>query len=251
MIADDEYEIRHGLSEYVPWEEIGFEVVSIASNGEEALQLITENPVDVLLCDIRMPIMTGIDVARELYQNKENTIIVFLSGYEDFSYAQKAIEYGVRKYILKPTKFDELLEIFKQLKVELDQKDVVLLYEEQKQLEMQSDLSDVQDIAIIKIKDYVTQNYTEANLDDAAKIVYMNPDYVSKYFKQKTGENFSDYVFEIKMKEAAKLLQQVKYKIYQVGEMVGYGNSKNFTRAFRRYYNITPTVYRRQVKWKK
>ncbi|WP_223590147.1 response regulator transcription factor [Neobacillus bataviensis] len=238
VIADDEYEIRHGLVNYFPWEEIGFEVIGQASNGKEVLELISESNTDVLLCDIQMPIMTGIEVIKEIHQQNSPVMTIFLSGYQEFHYAQSAIKYGVKNYILKPTKFSDLTEAFTQIKKELD-----LRNPSPPLTDIATNVKD-EDPIILKIKDYVKNNYKNATLEDAAQIVFMNPHYVSKYFKQKTEENFSDFVFQIKMEEAANLLKTMKYKAYEVSEMVGYSNAKNFTRAFRKYFGISPKEYR-------
>ncbi len=240
VIADDEYEIRHGLVNYFPWEEVGFEVIGQASNGKEALGLISEGNVDVLLCDISMPKMTGIEVIKEIYLQQSSVMTVFLSGYQEFHYAQEAIKYGVKNYILKPTKFSELMDAFNQIKKQLDQRiplkaGPVLL---------DRNINGEDDPIIFKIKDYVKTNFKSASLEDAANTVYMNPHYISKYFKQKTDENFSDFVFQVKMEEAALLLKTMKYKAYEVSEMVGYSNAKNFTRAFRKYFGVSPKEYR-------
>lgn len=244
VIADDEYEIRHGLSSYFPWEDLGFQVISNVSNGKEVIDIIAKLKVDALLCDIRMPIMTGIEVAEILHKNNENVSVVFLSGYKDFTYAQKAIEYGVKNFIVKPTKFSELSEVFTKIKLDLDQKKPELIDEPPLQNNKESEPSN--DPVITKIQEYIAANYNSATLEEAANTVYMNPFYVSKYFKQKTGKNFSEYLLEVKMEEAAKLLKDLKYKTYEISEMVGYRNSKNFTRAFRKYFGMTPKEYRRK-----
>ncbi|MEH7303826.1 response regulator transcription factor [Neobacillus drentensis] len=240
VIADDEYEIRHGLVNYFPWEEVGFEVIGKASNGVEALELISKGNVDALLCDISMPKMTGIEVIKDIYLQQSDVMTVFLSGYQEFHYAQEAIKYGVKNYILKPTKFSDLMEAFSQIKKELDQR----IPRKAERVLGHRNIDGEDDPIIFKIKDYVKTNFKSASLEDAAQTVYMNPHYVSKYFKQKTDENFSDFVFQVKMEEAAKLLKTMKYKAYEVSEMVGYSNAKNFTRAFRKYFGVSPKEYR-------
>lgn len=239
VIADDEYEIRHGLVNYFPWNELGFEVIGEAANGKEALDLVSEGNADVLLCDIQMPIMTGIEVIKEMHEQKSPVLTVFLSGYQEFHYAQSAIKYGVKNYILKPTNFSEITEAFSQIKKELDQRIPASTQTASENLKNDDD-----DPIINKIKDYVKINFKNATLDEAAKVVYMNPHYVSKYFKQKTDVNFSDFLFQVKMEEAAKLIKEMKYKAYEVSEMVGYSNAKNFTRAFRKYFGVSPKEYR-------
>ncbi|WP_040207489.1 response regulator transcription factor [Neobacillus jeddahensis] len=240
VIADDEYEIRNGLVNYFPWEDIGFKVIGQAANGKEALELISSGDADVLLCDIQMPIMTGLEVIKEIYQQNSPVITVFLSGYQDFHFAQTAIKYGAKNYILKPTNFSDLTDAFTPIKKELDQRNPPPF--QTKIVNQQS--GSEHDPIIHKIKDYVKSHFKDASLDDAAQIVYMNPHYVSKYFKQKTDQNFSEFVFQIKMEEAANLLKEMKYKAYEVSEMVGYSNAKNFTRAFRKYFGVSPKEYR-------
>jgi two-component system response regulator YesN len=240
VIADDEYEIRQGLINYFPWEDIGFEVIGQASNGKEALELISERKADVLLCDINMPGMTGIEVIKEMHLQNSPVMTMFLSGYQEFHFAQEAIKYGVKNYILKPTNFSDLTDAFTQIKKELDQRTP---HQVQSAL-LHRNINPEDDPIIYKIKDYVKINYMNASLEDVAHIVYMNPHYVSKYFKQKTDENFSDFVFQVKMEEAAKFLKSMKYKTYEVSDMVGYSNAKNFTRAFRKYFGVSPKEYR-------
>lgn len=247
LIADDEYEIRNGLSNYFPWNEIGFEVASQAANGREVLQYVSAHHVDVILCDIRMPIMSGIEVAKELFHQKLPITIIFLSGYREFDYAQQALIYGVKNYMVKPTKYGELLQVFTKLKEDLDQKkgsettNPPLLPESYVCEDVDAILSDK---VIKKIKSYVESNYKDATLEGASQLVHLNPYYISKYFKEKTGENFSDFVIRVKMKRAADLLQEMNYKFYEISEMVGYSNAKNFTRAFRKYYGKSPREYR-------
>ncbi|MCS7462079.1 response regulator [Paenibacillus doosanensis] len=241
LIADDESEIRNGLSQYFPWNEVGFEVVGQADNGMHALNYILQHPVDVLLCDIKMPVMSGIDVAKELFEQRSKINIVLLSGYREFEFAQQALNYGVKHYLLKPTKYSEITKVFERIKEDLDQisrqspplPDAPVLTE-----------PSVSEKAIDKVRNYIHENYKEACLENAAKIVYMNPYYLSKYFKQKTGENFSDYLTRVRMNKAAELLKDVSYKTYEISDLVGYSNAKNFTRTFRRFFGKTPREYR-------
>ncbi|MCY9670142.1 response regulator [Paenibacillus alginolyticus] len=234
LIADDEYEIRNGLSNYFPWGDVGFTVVSQADNGTQVMAYTERHEVDVILCDIRMPNMTGIDVARELYLKKSPIKVIFLSGYKDFEFAQQALIYGVKNYIVKPTKYDELMNVFLSIKEELNQEKKTDAAQE----------GGVSDKVISVIKNYVKERYRDAALDGAADLVHMSPYYISKYFKQKTGENFSDYVISVKMEKAAQFLKEIDYKTYEISEMIGYSNPKNFTRTFKKYFGKSPREFR-------
>ncbi len=121
IIVDDEEIIRKGLSDIIDWESIGFRVSSLFSNAFDALQFVKNNDVHVVLTDIRMPKVSGIDLIEMLKKVSPEIKTIFISGYSDFSCAQKAVEFGAYRYILKPTREEEILEIFTGLKTLLDQ----------------------------------------------------------------------------------------------------------------------------------
>ncbi|MFV0363570.1 MAG: response regulator [Suipraeoptans sp.] len=108
IIADDEFELRQSLLENIDWNRLGFEVVGEATNGMEALELVEELEPDLLLTDIKMPFVSGIELAREASRIRPAMNIAFLSGYDDFEYAKEAIQYNIISYLLKPLSGEEL-----------------------------------------------------------------------------------------------------------------------------------------------
>ena len=110
IVADDETELREAVCSMIPWKEIGFRLVGSAGNGLDALQLVEQLQPDLLLTDIRMPYISGVSLAQQVRELRPLTQIAFLSGYDDFAYAQKAIEYNVISYLLKPISMRELTE---------------------------------------------------------------------------------------------------------------------------------------------
>lgn len=234
MIVDDEYATLNGLSSYIPWREMGFEVKSKASNGRQALENLQRQEIDVVLTDIRMPVMDGIELIRKIREEQFPVEIILLSAYRDFEYAKEGIRYGVHDYILKPTKYEEIKKVFGNMKRKLDDGKKV---REELPEESYRDISSI-------VKDYVGSHLRTANLEEASELVNMNPQYVSRLFKKKTGQNFSEYVLEARMKKARKLLCDPRYRIGEIGEAVGYTNSKNFARAFHAKYGVSPKEYR-------
>jgi len=113
MLADDENLILQGLENIIEWEELGLEIVNKASNGQEAIDKFKENPVDIVVTDINMPQVTGLELLKELKKINSDVKFIILSGYDDFSYAKKAIELGVENYILKPIDEEELEKTLK------------------------------------------------------------------------------------------------------------------------------------------
>jgi two-component system, response regulator YesN len=111
IIADDEYIVRDGLKNIIPWEQYNIEVIAEAVDGQEALDLCLELKPDILFTDIRMPIMDGLEVAMQLQERNSNIKIIIFSGVQDFNYAKTALNVNAEGYILKPVRIPELKEI--------------------------------------------------------------------------------------------------------------------------------------------
>ncbi|RKP46745.1 DNA-binding response regulator [Cohnella endophytica] len=121
LLVDDEPIIRRGIRTSIDWEEYGIGIVGEAANGAEALDRSLQLKPQIVVTDIRMPCMDGLELSRHLRNQLPDTRIVILSGYEDFSYAREALSIGVQNYLLKPVGAEELVTVLKQLKVEIEQ----------------------------------------------------------------------------------------------------------------------------------
>lgn len=120
IIADDEYELRESLREVIDWEELGFQVIAEAANGMEALELVEELEPDLLLTDIKMPFVSGIELARRAGRIRPAMHIAFLSGYDDFMYAKEAIRYNIISYMVKPLSSEEMTQELLAIKRKMD-----------------------------------------------------------------------------------------------------------------------------------
>lgn len=120
LIVEDEYEIRRGLISQIDWNELGFEVEGEAENGSEALKMLSSITPDVIITDIRMPVMDGIELMHKLREINSKVKIVILSAFNEFEYAKKSIQYEAFSYILKPTRDEEISDVFRKLKNRLD-----------------------------------------------------------------------------------------------------------------------------------
>jgi len=243
LLVDDEVHTRNALCDYFPWDENGFEIAGQCENGMEALEFIKNNPVDVVLCDIEMPVMSGIDLARKLSSDKSKVKVVFLSAYRDFEYAQKAIIYGVRDYVIKPIRYREIVDVFTRIRNELNNEVIIPLSSSAENNKSLNECN-YNEAVIKEVIKYLETNFRDASLEGAAQHVHMSAKYLSMFFRNKTGKHFSDYLASIRMQMAARLLKDIKYRAYEVGEMVGYSNPKNFTRAFKSYYHVSPKEFR-------
>ncbi len=120
IVLDDEPMIRSGLSSIVPWAELGYELVAVFEDGKEGIDYLERHEVDVVLTDIRMVEVSGLEVARRVFERKWRTKVVIISGYREFEYAKSAMQYNVRHFLLKPTRYEEIYGVFAGLKAELD-----------------------------------------------------------------------------------------------------------------------------------
>lgn len=122
IFADDEEELRKAIIHKIDWNSIGFEVIGEAGNGAEALELVEKLGPDLLLTDIKMPYISGIELARQAREIRPYMQIAFLSGYESFAYAQQAIQYNIISYLLKPISAEELTEELRRIRDKLDER---------------------------------------------------------------------------------------------------------------------------------
>ncbi|AOZ91269.1 response regulator [Paenibacillus crassostreae] len=121
ILVDDEEDVREGLLDEISWEEHGFEVLDKAENGREAIELIERYHPDVVVTDIQMPFMNGLELAEWIRINVPNTKIIILTGFDEFEYAQKAIKMQIDEYVLKPFSAQELVDVLLKVKGILDE----------------------------------------------------------------------------------------------------------------------------------
>ncbi|UUZ84127.1 response regulator [Paenibacillus sp. P26] len=243
LVADDEQDTRETLCHSFPWESVGFTIVKQVNHGLEAFQYLQDHEVDALLCDIRMPVMSGIELCRALYENKMSPRIVLLSAYREFEYARQAMQYGVRRYMVKPAAYNDIVQVFTELRQELDAAGPAVPVQTQPADDTEHT---GEDPVIARIVSFVKEHYRTVTLQEVAELVHMNASYVSAYFKKKTGQNFSDFVLSVRMENAASLLKNSRLKAYEISERVGYVNAKNFIRSFKQYYGTTPGQYKHE-----
>ncbi len=238
LIVDDEKEIRNGMACYFPWESVGFEVAYTSENGETALEILREHAIDAVLTDISMPRMDGLTLIKTLRQTNRNVKIIILSVHRQFDYAQTALSLGVYGYLVKPTKYQDLMALFSRLKEDLDRENNAL----PPGAALPAGTYALKRIEAIKA--YIAKHVATVTLEDVARSVNMNPYYVSSFFKAQTGERFSDYVIRIKMETAERLLMNPENRISEISDQVGYRNANNFSRTFRQYSGYSPREYR-------
>lgn len=241
LIVDDEWIIADSLSSMEEWDERRIEVVGTAGNGYEAIRKMEEQPVDLVITDIRMPDMDGLQLLQYIYEEMPRTKVILISGYEDFHYARKALSFQAKGYVLKPIDTDELLEIV----------DRILAPEPPEpagpaeSAEPRAVPQTYRESVITKAKQFVKSNlHKPLALGDAAEFVHLTPHYFGQLFKTECGVLFHTYLTQVRMEKACELLQKPDMKIYQVCEQVGYIDAKYFSKVFQKTVGMTPNEYR-------
>lgn len=244
VIVDDEPAIRSGLVDLFPWDSLGYTTVGQFENGKLAFDFIRKNPVDVVLTDIRMPVMDGIALAQAIHDQNPAIMTVFLSSYTEFEYARQGLLLGVRDYIIKPVKYQILTDTFSRLYESMvtGGGNACAVEPEEVLSPYQGYYSEI--VSLIKL--YIDENLATASLETAAAAAGFSPNYISRVFHKHAQISFSEYLLAERMKKAAALLRNINVKLYEVSEQVGYDNAKSFSRAFSLYYGNTPTEFRKQ-----
>jgi two-component system response regulator YesN len=256
FVVDDDEETRKGIIQSVDWDRLGFTVVGEASDGNEAIQKMETLIPDVILSDIRMPGMDGVALMSYVHEHFSQTKIVVLSGYTDFAYLEAAINNEVAAYLLKPANMALLEEAFvrvrkclddrredlrKRLKLEEMAKESPAFLREK--LLSQERYQSASEKLAERILEYVDREYASNTLSlrTIARYLQKSPAYISKVFKDVTGENYVRYVSKKRLAKALELLQNTSLLVYQVTEAVGWADQSSFIRLFKKQYGFTPS----------
>lgn len=233
IIIDDEPKIRKGLGKILNMHP-GWTVLDTFTEGESAIRFLAENQVDVVITDIHMPGMTGLDMIARIKESNKKLSFVILSGYGRFEYAQRAIDLGVKKFIMKPTSPEEVTQALEQIESELTDRAPSALAQKP-----------TNNLVIMRAKEYIDLNYRKKfTLTDMANALYISPNYLSDLFKKHTGMKFSDYLLEVRMEKSKEYLMDIHYKVGDISALVGFSDARYFSSTFRKRYGMSPLEFR-------
>lgn len=252
VIIDDEPIIVKGLQKAVSWQELDCSVVGTAGNGLEGAEIIRREKPDILISDISMPGIDGLSMIAALKSEFALMEITILTGFRDFDYAQQAIRLGVCRFLLKPSKMDELEEAVSVMLSNLRSKAFTDM-EEAGTLENSEGAgmvlnSEAGSFIVKNALAYIEQNYREKlKLADVADNVYVSQWHLSKLLNKFTGQNFSEILNTVRMDEAKKLLKIPSLRISDIAEAVGFIDMAHFSRVFKRQAGVSANAYRNKV----
>ena len=238
VIVDDEKELLEGLTNYFPWESIGFVVAGSFSDGRSALSYCKAHTVDVVLTDIRMPFMSGLELIEQLRMIENPSLFCIMSAYNDFYYAKKAIGYGVVEYLVKPASFDEITSTFQKIRGVLDGQVPTIGNEH---------TSEPTNALIFQSLAIIEKRLSSCSLQNIASELGITTSYLSRLFKEETNQNFQDYLLAKKMEVAKQMLfSKVGYRNKELARALGYQDTRNFCRTFRKYWGTSPQQFKKE-----
>lgn len=256
LIIDDEVFIREGMKQIIPWQELGCELIGEAQNGEEGIEKMIQYGADIVISDIRMPKKNGLEMIDEMKSINKNIQIIILTGFREFEYAQQAIRLGVLRFLLKPSKLEEIKEAISaavSLLTQLPQREHPLR-SEQDNLEIEdeqiktNDELDKPQYLVKQAIDYINEYYNQKlDLQTVADELYVSTWHLCKVIKKQTGTNFVDLLNNARIENAKKLLLESNMKIYEIAETVGYTDTAYFSKIFKKITQVTPNEYRNKM----
>lgn len=258
LIADDEKTIRNGLLS-LPWADIGIEEVYQAENGLAAKEILKEKRIDIVISDIKMPGLSGLELAEYIKECSMDTAVVFLTGYSDFEYARKAIRNQVCDYLLKPIRTKDILEtverVIETLKRKRYKAEVVRKYEAAtgsldlgEQMAWLFQRANRQTMEILQ--DMAVNYAKEISLNSLAEKYHFSAAYLSRMIKKETGYSFSNILNSIRLTAAVRLMNQENAKIHFICGLTGFSDQKYFSQVFKKTFGCNPGEFRRQGKEK-
>ena len=244
MIVDDEKYVRMGIKSETDWALIGCEVVSEAPNGEEALKLAEETRPDLVISDIRMPKMDGIELAERLVERYPNIKVIFLTAYNEFEYARQAIRIGVSDYLLKPFKDGELEASIQRL-LHLHPNTPASVSELEETLIPLKKPSEVNNRYVQTALNYIEEHYSDLDFSvgKLAESMGVSEGHISRLFKSEIDVGINNYLTRYRIRKAMDFLKDVQVKVYEVAEKTGYQDIAYFSNTFKKLVGKSPSDY--------
>lgn len=253
LIVDDEIFAIKGILDSVNWKPLAFDEVLTATGYSQAVNIMNQMEITVLLCDIEMPLGSGIDLMEWVQEHSPDTQCVILSCHDEFSFARQALQLHCVDYLLKPAApqdIESALEKAKAAWQEHQEQKLYMDYGKRYVTEtpaagaaVPEETADV----VAETAAYVKAHLSDTlSVDELARRVYMNPEHLTRQFKKRYNKTLLEYITQERMTLAAEMLRHSDMSISMISARTGYPNYSYFTKIFKKYYGVTPREYQQQ-----
>lgn len=246
VLIDDEKIIVDGLTRVIKWADYNCEVVGAAYDAAGGAALIRRLKPHIVFTDIKMPDQDGLTMLAGLKSEFPEMQIAVLTGYRDFNYAQEAIKLGVTRFLLKPSKMDELHEALSAMKERLDKLPPDAAAGEDEPCLDRHAGSFIVNQATAYIEEHYAQKLT---LQEVADKCYVSQWHLSKLINKYTGNTFYELLNNVRIEKAKALLNDPKLKIGDIVDTVGYSDAAHFSRVFKRIVGVSANEYRNSMEY--
>lgn len=247
VIVEDEYYVRKGLIQTFDWAALNCQVVGEAANGREGIEIVESLHPDLVIADIEMPVIDGLEMVKRLRGKQCRAEFLFLTAHQKFQYIHSALQLEAVDYLLKPFRYEDLADCIRKVKLRLHKMDeetsrTVLLTEEEVQ---------AKNLYIRQAIAFVHDHYAqECSVTDVAEKLNISEAYFCRLFKKETGYTFVRYLTHYRIHVAAGLLASLPMKVNEAAEQVGFPDANYFSSTFRRIMGVTPSEYQEvHKKW--
>ncbi len=242
LVVEDEEMIRKGIVLAVDWAALDCMVVGEAANGEEGLAAAQRLEPSLIITDLKMPKMDGLEMIRQLREKGNNAYVIILTAYDSFSYAQTAIRLGAVDFLLKPFHDGELEQAVMALRQRM---------EEKKKVSTETWAPDTglkkgdKSKYVLQAMDYIGEHYANPNISvgEIAENLGISEGHLSHLFKKETDDTLLHYLTRYRIHKAMELLKDCRLRVYEVAEQVGYRDITYFSATFKKMVGVSPSEY--------
>lgn len=247
VVAEDEEIARRALRLLCERSKCPVEVVCEVSTGRQVLEALEHARPDIILMDVVMPGMDGLEAARLAREKYPATKIAIVSAYEKFDYAQQALRAGAVDYLLKPVRPEQLEAFLEKLCAELDAERARQSHALTLEQSARANMPPRPHAHVLRLaQKFIAAHYAQSlTLEQVADHVALSPPYFSRIFKQEMGSTFIEYLTRVRMDEARRLLRTTTLSLAEISYAVGYQNPNYFSEVFKTLEGITASAYRR------
>ena len=249
IIVEDEEIIRKGLLCTVDWLSMGAVVVAACADGKEGLEAIKLHQPDVVITDIKMPVMDGLTMVETAQNEGFEFLPVVLTSYSDFEYARRSISLKVFDYLLKPVSDEKIAELLEKAAVRIEE-----IKRSKQAAELVSAGADGESVTLKNMQvdnphvKYALQRIEtdwkdHLSIEGIASELNISSSYLSRVFKTECGKTFLDFLNGYRVQKAVELLSTKEYRVYEVADMTGFSDYKQFHRVFKEYTSVSPTEF--------
>ena len=239
LIVDDEEVVRQGIRLGVDWDGLGCTVVGEAANGEEGLAAARQYAPELIITDVRMPRMDGIEMMQRLREEGCTAHVIVLTAYNEFDYARSALRFGAADYLLKPFRDQELVAAILRVRQSQDGRT------EAPGAQLPQLPGGDKSKYVQRTLEYVAGHYgdTDINITTIARSIGITEGHLSHVFKKETGYTVLNYLTQYRVSMACRLLSGGEHRVYEVAEKVGYRDVTYFGSTFKKFTGLSPTEY--------